>query len=133
MALRFQHLFRKVAQAVTGSLHAVEAAVERKRLAGQHAGKLVAQALILPKQVADFARAHADIARRHIGIGANIFVQLGHEALAKTHDLSVGLAFWIEIAAALAAANGQPGQRVFENLLKAQELDDPLVYGRVEP
>ena len=50
--------------------------------------------------------------------------QLGHEALAETHDLAVALALRVEVAAALAAAHGQTGQTVFEDLLKAEELDD---------
>ena len=58
--------------------------------------------------------------------------QLGHERLAETHHFSVGTALRVEVGAALAAAHGQRGQRVLEDLLEAEELDDALVDGRVE-
>ena len=38
----------------------------------------------------------------------------------------------VKVAAALAAAHGQRGERVFEDLLKAQELDDAQRHARVE-
>ena len=50
-----------------------------------------------------------------------------HEALAEGHNLAVALALGVEVAAALAAADGQAGEGVFEDLLKAQELDDALI------
>ena len=49
-------------------------------------------------------------------------LELGHEALAETHDLGVGLAVGIEIGAALTAAHGEGGEAVLEGLLEAQEL-----------
>ena len=45
-----------------------------------------------------------------------------HEGLAEAHDLVVGLAVGVEVGAALAAAHGQAGQAVLEDLLEAQEL-----------
>jgi hypothetical protein len=36
-----------------------------------------------------------------------VAIQLGHKALAETHDLGVGLALGVEVGAALAAAHGQ--------------------------
>ena len=60
-------------------------------------------------------------------------VQLVHERLAKAHDFIVRLALRIEIAAALGAADGQAGQRIFENLLEAEKLDDPRIHARVQP
>ena len=60
-------------------------------------------------------------------------LQLGHEGLAEAHDLVVALALGIEVRAALAAAHGQAGQGVLEDLLEAQELDDGQVDGGVEP
>ena len=58
--------------------------------------------------------------------------ELGHEALAERHDLAVGLALGVEVRAALAAAHGQRGKGVLEDLLEAQELEDREVHGRVE-
>ena len=60
-------------------------------------------------------------------------VQLGHKALAEGHDLPVGFALGVEVGAALAAADGQAGQGIFQHLLKAQELDNAQVHGGVEP
>jgi len=50
--------------------------------------------------------------------------ELGHEALAEAHDFIVALAFGVEIGAALAAAHRQRGQRVLEDLLEAEELQN---------
>ena len=58
--------------------------------------------------------------------------KLRHKALAETHDLCVGSAFRVKIAAALAAAHGQARKAVFEHLLKAQELNDGRRDGRMQ-
>ena len=59
-------------------------------------------------------------------------VQLGHKALAETHDLGIRLAVGVKVSAAFAAAHGQAGQAVLEALLKAQELQDRQVDRGVE-
>ncbi len=59
-------------------------------------------------------------------------VQLGHEALAEAHDLSIGLALGVKVGAALAAAHGEGGQAVLQDLLEAEELDDGKIDGGVE-
>ena len=46
--------------------------------------------------------------------------ELGHEALAEAHDLQVRAALGVEVAAPLAAADGQAGEAVFEDLLEPQ-------------
>ena len=76
------------------------------------------------EEIADLATAYADIARRHIRVGANVAEQLGHKRLAKTHDLGVGFPLWIEVRAALAAAHRQPRERILKHLFKCEELDD---------
>ena len=86
----------------------------------------------MSEQVADLPGAHADVAGGHVGVGADVALQLGHEGLTETHDLVVALALGIKVGAALAAAHGQAGQGVLEDLLKAQELDDGQVDGGVE-
>ncbi len=58
--------------------------------------------------------------------------QFGHEALAEAHDFVVALALGIEIRSALAAAHGQRGQRVLEDLLKGQELQNAEIDRRME-
>ena len=59
-------------------------------------------------------------------------VQLRHKALAEAHDLRVALALGVKVGAALAAAHGQGGQGVFQDLLKTQEFDDGQVHAGVE-
>ena len=54
------------------------------------------------------------------------------EALAECHDLTVGFAFGIEIASALAAADRKTGEGVLEDLFEAEEFDDAQVYRRME-
>src|SRR5690606_9537776 len=58
--------------------------------------------------------------------------QLDHVRLAESHDLFVGAALGIEIRSALAAADRQPGERVLEDLLETEELDDPDVHRGME-
>jgi hypothetical protein len=59
--------------------------------------------------------------------------QLGHERLAEPHHLGVGAPTRVEVGATLAAADRQAGQRVLEDLLEAEELDDPQVHRGMEP
>lgn len=59
-------------------------------------------------------------------------IQLVHERLAKAHDFIVRLALRIEVAAAFGAADAEASQRVLENLLETEELDDPRVHARVQ-
>ena len=59
-------------------------------------------------------------------------VQLGHEGLAEAHDFGLGLALGIEVGTALAAADGQTGQGVLEDLFEAQELEDAQVHAGME-
>ena len=127
-----RHFLGVVAQAVAGSLGASQRTAVGQALAGQHAGVLVADTLVLAEQVADLTAADADIAGRYVGELADVRAQLGHERLAETHDFGIGLALRVEVGAALAAAHRQAGQAVLEALLEAEELDDALVHARVE-
>ena len=114
-------------------LGAHQGAAVGQALAGEHAAELVADTLILAEQIADLTGAHADVAGGHVGIRADVALQLGHEGLAEAHDLVAALALGVEVRAALAAAHGQAGEGVLEHLLKAQELDDGQVDGGMEP
>ena len=103
-------------------------------LAGQDAGLVpVGDPLVLAEQVADLALAHADVAGRDVGVLAEVAVELGHERLAEPHDLGVRAALRVEVRAALGAADRHAGQGVLEDLLEAEELDDPEVDRWVEP
>ncbi|MNZ94359.1 hypothetical protein D3C78_1134640 [compost metagenome] len=59
-------------------------------------------------------------------------VQFAHERLAEAHHFGVALALRIEVRTALAAAHGQRGQRVLEDLLEGKELQHAEVHRRVE-
>ena len=127
-----QVLLHEVDEAVARGLGARERAAVGEALAGEHALPHVLDALVLAEHEAHLAGARADVAGRHVGVGADMAVEFRHEALAEAHDLQVGLALRVEVAAALAAAHGQRGQAVLEDLLEAQELDDAQVHRRVQ-
>ena len=59
-------------------------------------------------------------------------IQLVHEALAERHNLAVAFPLRVKIASALAAADGQTGQRILKDLLKAEELDDAQIDARMQ-
>ena len=132
LAQRLQGLLGVVAQAVTRGLGPGQGAAEGQVLAGQHARVLVAHSLVLAEQVADLTGSHVDVAGGHIGELADVALQLSHEGLAEAHDLGIRAALGVEVGSSLGAAHRQPGQRILQNLLEAQELDDRLGHGRVE-
>ena len=109
-----------------------ERAAVRKSLTCEHARELVAKSLVLTEEVADLTRANAKVARGNVGVSTDIFLKLCHKALAEAHDLCIRLTLRIEVSAALTAAHGERGERVLEGLLEAEELDNALVYGRME-
>ena len=57
-----------------------------------------------------------------------MLAKLCHKALAESHNFTVRFAFRIEICAALAAAYGQAGERVFKNLFKSKEFYNAEIY-----
>ncbi len=127
-----QHVLREVNTAVAGGLGPDQAAAPVEALAGQHALEAVADPLVLAEHEADLAPADADVAGGDVGVGTDVSAQLGHEALAEAHDLVVGLALGVEVRTALAAAHGEGGQGVLEDLLESEELEDPEIDGGVE-
>ncbi|KAF1054307.1 MAG: hypothetical protein GAK43_00973 [Stenotrophomonas maltophilia] len=131
-ATGLEHFLGEVHAAVAGGFRADQAAAVGQALAGQHRGELVGQALVLAEQEADLPAAHADITGRHIDIGTHVAIQLAHERLAEPHHFRVALALGIEVRAALAAAHGQRGQRVLEDLFEGEELEHAQVHRRVE-
>ena len=128
-----EHLPDEIDGAEPGRLGPHERAAEGHALAGQHARILPGQLAVHAVQVADLASSDADVAGRHVGLGAYVTPQLGHEGLAETHDLRIGLAARVEVRASLGAAHRQHRQRVLENLFEAQKLQNAQVDARVEP
>jgi hypothetical protein len=128
-----QHLLDEVCAPVPGGLAPHLSAAVDQPLAGEHTRLVpVGDALVLPEQVADLARPDPDVAGRDVGVLADVPGELGHEALAEPHDLPVGAALRVEVGPALAPADRQPGQRVLEHLLEAEELDRAEQHRRVE-
>ena len=128
-----ERLSREIAHTIAGGLGARQRAAEGQSLAGDDAAvEAVDDALVLAEEVRDLASADTDVARRNVRELADVAVKLGHKALAEAHDFGVGLALGVKVGAALAAAHGERGQRVFEYLLKAEELDNGEVDRRME-
>ena len=128
-----EHFLGEVAQTVAGGFRAGKASAVGKALAGEDAGvETVGDALVFSEEIADLAAANADVAGGNVGELADVAIELMHEALAETHDLGIGFALGVEIGAALAAAHGEGGQAVFEDLLEAKELDDGGAHCRME-
>ena len=129
-----KHLLGEVAQPVAGGLGADQGAVEGQALAGEGAGVVIAvDAAEMAEEVADLPGAHADIPGGNVLEVADVVAQLGHEALAKAHDLPVALALGVEVGAALGSAHGQARKAVFEDLLKAQKFENGQIHRRMEP
>ena len=122
-----QHLVGEIHAAVAGGFGTNQRAAPGQALAGEHAGEFVAQPLVLAEEEADLASAHADVAGGNVGVGTDVAAEFGHEALAEAHDFVVTLALGIEIGPALAAAHGERGERVLEDLLEGEELQDAQV------
>ena len=131
--LVLQHFLQVVHSAVAGGLGTDQGAAVAQALTGEDAVLPHAlQAAVLAVQVADLAAAHAHVTGGNVDVRPDVAIQSGHEALAETHDLGVGLAGGIEVGTALGAADGQAGQAVLEGLLKAEELDDAFVHVLLE-
>src|SRR5262249_21166241 len=132
LVARRQHLGREVDRAVTGRLRPDERSAPSEPLAGENARELVGQALVLAEHEADLAAADPDVTRGHVGVGADVALQLGHEALAEAHDLAIRSALRIEVRSSLAAAHRQRRQRVLEDLLEGEKLEDAERHRWVE-
>src|SRR5262249_57701769 len=91
---------------------------------GKEACEFVCQGFVLSKEISDPATTHADVAGRHVSIGANVAEQFGHERLAEAHHFCVRFSFRIEVRAALATAHRQTRKRAFKNLFEGEELND---------
>ena len=133
LAVGLHHFFGDVNGTETGGLGTYQGTAPGQALAGQDAGLVLGgQAAELAEEEADFAAADADIAGRNVAVLADVAVQLGHEGLAEAHNFLLGLALRVKVGATLAATDGQAGQGVFKDLLKAQELNNAQVYRGVE-
>ena len=127
-----QHLVGEIDAAVAGGFRTNQRSAPAQAFARQDAREFIAQPLVLAEQEADLASANADVPGRHVGVRSDVALQFGHEALAEPHDFVVALSFGIEIRSALAAAHGQRGQRILEDLFEGQEFQDAEVDAGME-
>ena len=128
-----ESLGREIAEAVAGCLRAGKRAAEGQTLAGDDAAlKAVYNALILAVHIGNLTAADTDVARRGIRELTDVTVELGHKALAEAHDLLLALAFGVKVGTALAAAHGKGGERVLQDLLEAQKLDNGKIHAGME-
>ena len=127
-----EHVLKEVNSTEAGSLRTDERTSERKSLSGEHAVVLAGELLVHSLEIADFTAAYADVTCRNVHIRTDVSPELKHEGLAETHDLSVGLALWVEVGATLSATHRKSCEGVLEYLLKSEEFEDGRVYRRVE-
>ncbi len=132
LAAMGQHGVDKVEQAVAGGFRTNEAAAKGESLAGEDALGAVGELLHHARHVAHLAPAHPDVARRHVGVGPQVAIELQHEGLAEAHHFSFALALGIEVAAPLAAPHGQGGEGVLEGLLEGEEFQHREIHRGVE-
>jgi hypothetical protein len=118
-----------VNSAEAGRLGTDEGTAEAEALAGENAVLIrAADLLVLTEEETDLTAANADVACGNVNVRSDVALELGHEALAEAHDLSIGLAVGIEIGAALTAAHGEGSEAVLEGLLEAEELHNGEIY-----
>ena len=127
-----EHFLGEIHRAVAGRLGAHQGSTPVEALAGQHRREFAGELLVLAEQEADLAAADTDIAGRNVGMRPDMPEQLVHEGLTEAHHLEVALALRVEIGTALAAAHRQRRQRVLEDLLESEELEDRQIDARVE-
>ena len=123
-----KHIAQEIYRAIPGRLGSHLRTAILGGLAGQHTLPPIGDPLVLAEHVTDLARTDPDITRRHIDIRADVAMQLGHETLAKAHDLMIAFPFRIEIRSALTPAQRQAGERILEGLLESQKLEHAFIY-----
>ena len=131
VATAVEHFFSKIDAAIAGSFGADQAAAKGQPLAGEHAGELIGDTLILAEEIADLARAYTDITGWDITVLADVAEELGHKRLTETHHLHIRLAFWVKVRPALGTTHRQCRQAVFKNLLKSEKFQDAQTHRRV--
>ncbi len=85
-----QHLIDEVEGAISRSLRSEDAATPLHTLAGDDAAmELTGEFLVLSEEESYLAASDTDITGGDILIRANVFIELTHESLAKTHYFSI--------------------------------------------
>lgn len=131
-AFAVERLLGNIYETESGCFRTCKASAVGQSASGEYAGVFVANSLVLTEEKTDFSSAYADVACGYVGIATHVTIEFGHETLAETHDFVVAFALGVKVATALAAADGERSQAVFEDLFKAEKLDDRQVDGGME-
>jgi hypothetical protein len=94
-----------VDETVAGSLRTNQRSTPRSTLSSQNTLPPIAFRAVRSEHPANLARRNADVAGGHVGVRANVLVELPHEGDAELADLVIGLALGVEIGATFAAAH----------------------------
>ena len=116
----------------SGGFGADLAAAPIDALAGQHAVAGVDDPLVLAVKIANLSGTDPDVAGRHINRCTDMAVEFTHKILAERQHFPLAFAFGVKVGTAFGSAHGQGGQTVFENLFKAEKLQDAQVDRRVK-
>src|SRR5690606_5190793 len=127
-----QHLLREIDTAVSGGFGPHQAAPVGDPFAREDAVRLVGDAFVLAIEKSDLPGSHPNVTSRHVHVRAEMAIELGHEGLAKAHDLRIAASLRIEVGPALAASDGQGGEGVFQDLFKGEELEDAKIHRGVK-
>ena len=128
----FCDLVEHVYNTVTSSLCTDQGTAEGEAFTCEDTLIKTTDSLVLSEEISDLTSADTDITSRNICICADIFAKLCHKALAECHNLSVRFTLRIEVGATFSATDRKACKRVFEDLLKAKEFQDTLIYRRME-
>src|SRR5262249_21589255 len=129
---RLEHFFGEINRTVTGRLRANDRAAPGKTFSSHHAGEFVFESLIHAEQEPDLARADADVARGHVGLGSNVAQELTNDRLTKARPFAFAFSVGIEIGTAFTAAHWQRSKRVFEDLFEREKFQDPKIDRRMK-
>ena len=133
LAMGLHHFIGEIDRAKACGLGTNQGTAPGQAFASKDTGFMLgSQAAVLTKEEADLAAADANITSWNIAVFSDVAVQLRHKRLAEAHDFHLGPALGIKVRTALATANGQAGQGIFEDLLKTEELNDAQVDRRME-
>ena len=101
----------EVESAETSSLRTEDRATKLKALTSQGSTvELAGELLVLTEEIANLAATNTYVASGNVAVRADVLLELAHEGLAETHDLSVALAARREVRTAFTATHRQSCQ-----------------------
>ncbi len=129
----FESFCGEIAKSVAGRLSARERPAVGQALAREHRSVISSgDFFVFAEKIADLSCSDTYIACGNISELPDVAVKLVHKALAEAHDFRVALTLRIKVGTALSAAHWQGSERIFKNLLKAEEFHDAQINRRVE-